>query len=32
MSLDGENAERATLFDDLRREWSQALKTQLTTT
>ena len=32
MSLDGENAERAKLFEDLRREWSQALKTQLTTT
>lgn len=31
MSLDGENAERAKLFEDLRREWSQALKTQLTT-
>ena len=31
MSLDGENAERTKLFEDLRREWSQALKTQLTT-
>ena len=31
MSLDGENEERADLFKDLRREWSQALKTQLTT-
>ena len=31
MSLDGENVERAQLFEDLRREWSQALKTQLTT-
>ncbi len=30
MSLDGENSERAKLFEDLRREWSQALKTQLT--
>ena len=30
MSLDGENEERAKLFEDLRREWSQALKTQLT--
>lgn len=29
MSLDGENAERTQLFEDLRREWSQALKTQL---
>ena len=31
MSLDGETVERAQLFEDLRREWSQALKTQLTT-
>ena len=31
MSLKGENAERAKLFEDLRSEWSQALKTQLTT-
>lgn len=30
MSLEGENAERTKLFEDLRREWSQALKTQLT--
>ena len=30
MSRDGENAERTQLFEDLRREWSQALKTQLT--
>lgn len=29
MSLDGENAERTKLFEDLRQEWSQALKTQL---
>lgn len=31
MSLDGESDERTRLFEDLRREWSQALKTQLTT-
>lgn len=30
MSLDGEDTERTRLFEDLRREWSQALKTQLT--
>lgn len=31
MSLGGENSERTQLFEDLRREWSQALKTQLET-
>lgn len=31
MSLEGENAERTKLFEDLRQQWSQTLKTQLTT-
>ncbi|MFC2970148.1 ATP-binding protein [Acidimangrovimonas pyrenivorans] len=30
MSLEGDNPERAKLFEDLRREWSETLKTQLT--
>ena len=30
MSLGGDNAERSKLFEDLRREWSETLKTQLT--
>ena len=30
MSLNDENAERTKLFEDLRQEWSQTLKTQLT--
>ncbi|NVK58186.1 MAG: ATP-binding protein [Alteromonadaceae bacterium] len=31
MNLEGDNPERAKLFEDLRREWSETLKTQLTT-
>ena len=31
MDLDGENSERTKLFKDLRNEWSENLKTQLTT-